>query len=95
MHDRRQDTGIDARAEDRGGHGHSHGQGANRKHRLPRGGYALRLEAPLENFPSADAAADTARVNATIERMVYEAPEQYLWVHKRFKTRPPGAPAVY
>ena len=63
--------------------------------RLPRGGYALRLEAPLENFPSADAAADTARVNATIERMVYEAPEQYLWVHKRFKTRPPGAPAVY
>ena len=63
--------------------------------RLPRGGYALRLEAPLENFPSADAAADTARVNAAIERMVYEAPEQYLWVHKRFKTRPPGAPAVY
>ena len=63
--------------------------------RLARGGYALRLEAPLENFPSADVVADTARVNAAIERMVYEAPEQYLWVHKRFKTRPSGEPSVY
>lgn len=64
--------------------------------RLPDGaGYALRLGAPLEGFPGADAAADTARVNACIEQMVREAPEQYLWVHKRFKTRPPGAPAIY
>lgn len=64
--------------------------------RLPDGeGYALRLGAPLEGFPGADAAVDTARVNACIEQMVREAPEQYLWVHKRFKTRPPGAPAVY
>lgn len=64
--------------------------------RLPDGeGYALRLGAPLEGFPGADAAADTARVNACIEQMVREAPEQYLWVHKRFKTRPPGTPAVY
>ncbi len=57
--------------------------------REPHGGYAIRLEAPLEDFPSADVTADTARVNACIERMVREAPEQYLWVHKRFKTRPP------
>ncbi|HEX7916722.1 LpxL/LpxP family Kdo(2)-lipid IV(A) lauroyl/palmitoleoyl acyltransferase [Rudaea sp.] len=64
--------------------------------RLPDGrGYALRLEAPLENFPTTDAAADTARVNAQIERMVREAPEQYLWVHKRFKSRPPGEPPLY
>ena len=64
--------------------------------RLPDGaGYALRLGAPLEGFPGTDAAADTARVNACIEQMVREAPEQYLWVHKRFKTRPPGAPAIY
>ena len=63
--------------------------------REARGGYAIRLEAPLENFPSADITADTARVNACIERMVREAPEQYLWVHKRFKTRPHGAPPVY
>jgi len=63
--------------------------------RLPEGGYAIRLEAPLADFPSSDAVADTARVNAAIERMVREAPEQYLWVHKRFKTRPPGAAPVY
>ncbi|HEY3520808.1 MAG TPA: LpxL/LpxP family Kdo(2)-lipid IV(A) lauroyl/palmitoleoyl acyltransferase [Rhodanobacteraceae bacterium] len=63
--------------------------------RLPDGGYVLRLEAPLEDFPTTDVAADTARINALIERMVLEAPGQYLWSHKRFKTRPPGMPAVY
>ena len=64
--------------------------------RLPDGGgYALRLGAPLDGFPGTDVETDTARVNACIEQMVREAPEQYLWVHKRFKTRPPGAPAIY
>jgi len=64
--------------------------------RLPDGkGYALRLGAPLENFPSADVLTDTARVNACIEQMVREAPEQYLWVHKRFKSRPEGVPPPY
>jgi KDO2-lipid IV(A) lauroyltransferase len=63
--------------------------------REPHGGYAIKLEAPLENFPSADIATDTARVNACIERMVREAPAQYLWVHKRFKTRPEGAAPIY
>lgn len=64
--------------------------------RLPDGsGYVLRLAAPLDDFPGADAEADTARINACIEQMVLEAPEQYLWVHKRFKTRPPGLPPVY
>lgn len=58
-------------------------------------GYALRLGAPLEGFPGSDTEADTARVNACIEQMVREAPEQYLWVHKRFKTRPAGAPSIY
>ncbi|OOG49436.1 lipid A biosynthesis lauroyl acyltransferase [Rhodanobacter sp. C01] len=58
-------------------------------------GYALRLGAPLTDFPSPDVLTDTARVNACIEQMVREAPEQYLWVHKRFKTRPPDTPAVY
>lgn len=61
--------------------------------RLPKGGYAMRLGAPLPM--DGDAAADTAHVNAGIEQMVRAAPEQYLWVHKRFKTRPPGAPPVY
>ena len=63
--------------------------------REPDGSYALRLEAPLRDFPTADVIADTARVNALVERMVREAPEQYLWAHKRFKTRPPGMPPVY
>jgi KDO2-lipid IV(A) lauroyltransferase len=63
--------------------------------RTPEGGYALRLEAPLADFPTDDVVADTARVNAAIERMVREAPAQYLWAHKRFKTRPPGMPPVY
>jgi KDO2-lipid IV(A) lauroyltransferase len=58
-------------------------------------GYALRLGAPLEHFPGTDTVADTARINECIEQMVREAPEQYLWVHKRFKTRPPGQPGVY
>lgn len=58
-------------------------------------GYVLRLEAPLEDFPSADVIADTARVNIAIERMVREAPAQYLWVHKRFKSRPPGEMPLY
>jgi Kdo2-lipid IVA lauroyltransferase/acyltransferase len=58
-------------------------------------GYAMRLGAPLSDFPSDDAERDTAQVNAQIERMAREAPEQYLWVHKRFKTRPPGEPKIY
>lgn len=63
--------------------------------RLEGGGYEIRLEAPLQDFPSADVVADTARVNACIERMVRAAPTQYLWMHKRFKTRPPGEADVY
>ena len=64
--------------------------------RLPGGrGYALRLGEPLRDFPSSDVTDDTARINACIEQMVREAPEQYLWVHKRFKTRPANEPEVY
>jgi KDO2-lipid IV(A) lauroyltransferase len=64
--------------------------------RLPDGrGYAMRLGAPLDDFPSANALNDTARINACIEQMAREAPEQYLWVHKRFKTRPDGEPPIY
>ncbi len=59
------------------------------------GGYVIQLGEPLENVPSTDATIDTAHVNRSIEAMVRAAPEQYLWVHKRFKTRPPGQPQVY
>ncbi len=57
--------------------------------------YVLRIAPPLADFPSADVTADTTRVNAAIEAMVREAPAQYLWIHRRFKRRPPGEAAVY
>ncbi|MBN8727758.1 MAG: LpxL/LpxP family Kdo(2)-lipid IV(A) lauroyl/palmitoleoyl acyltransferase [Xanthomonadales bacterium] len=63
--------------------------------RLAGGGYAIRLEPALSDFPGADVEADTARVNGVIERMVREAPGQYLWLHKRFKTQPPGMAPPY
>ncbi len=63
---------------------------------LPRGrGYEIVFYPPLEDFPSGDEEADTARMNAAIERMVRDCPEQYFWVHKRFKTRPDGEPDFY
>lgn len=49
------------------------------------GSYALRLSPVLTDFPSADATADTARIMAGIETMARAAPEQYLWIHRRFK----------
>jgi KDO2-lipid IV(A) lauroyltransferase len=64
-------------------------------HRRERDGYVIELGMPLADFPSGDVVADTTRVNTEIERMVRAAPAQYLWTHKRFKTRPPGAPRVY
>lgn len=54
------------------------------------GGYTLRLWPAFEDFPSADATADTARVMAGIETMVRAAPAQYLWIHRRFKRQPGG-----
>lgn len=64
-------------------------------HRREGDRYVIRLGAPLEPFPSDDAVADTGAVNAAIEAMVREAPSQYLWLHKRFKRRPPGQPKLY
>ena len=63
---------------------------------LPRGcGYEVIFKPPLENFPSGDAIKDATRMNAAIEEGVRDMPEQYFWVHKRFKTRPENAPAFY
>lgn len=56
------------------------------------GGYTLRLSPVLDGFPSSDATADTARVMAAIEAMARRAPEQYLWIHRRFKRQPDGIP---
>jgi Kdo2-lipid IVA lauroyltransferase/acyltransferase len=63
--------------------------------RLTDTGYVVQFEPVWENFPSSDEAADTRRMNAFIEQAVLKHPEQYLWSHRRFKTRPPGAPPVY
>ncbi len=60
-----------------------------------RGGYVLRFYPAWTDFPGDDLAADTRRMNAFIEDRVREMPEQYYWLHKRFKTRPPGEPGVY
>ncbi len=63
---------------------------------LPGGqGYRVRFLDPWTHFPSADALADTAAVNCWIEEQIRLDPAQYLWVHKRFKTRPPGEPSLY
>jgi Kdo2-lipid IVA lauroyltransferase/acyltransferase len=59
------------------------------------GGYEVKCYPPWENFPTDDVAADTRRMNAFIEDRVREMPAQYLWTHKRFKTRPPGEPRWY
>lgn len=59
------------------------------------GGYRVRFYPPIMDFPSDDVAADTARINGFIEDRVREIPEQYYWVHKRFKTRPEGEPSFY
>ncbi|MBZ4040594.1 LpxL/LpxP family Kdo(2)-lipid IV(A) lauroyl/palmitoleoyl acyltransferase [Novilysobacter selenitireducens] len=64
-------------------------------HRREGADYVLRLGAPLEDFPSKDALADSTRVNAAIEAMVLEAPSQYLWIHRRFKRRPEGETKPY
>jgi KDO2-lipid IV(A) lauroyltransferase len=58
-------------------------------------GYLLRIEAPWDNFPTDDLFADTRRMNAYIEQCIAGMPEQYNWMHKRFKTRPPGEARFY
>ncbi len=63
---------------------------------LPGGqGYRVRFLEPWASFPSDDALADTAAMNRWIETEIRANPAQYLWVHKRFKTRPAGTPPIY
>ena len=63
---------------------------------LPGGeGYVLTFYPAWENYPSGDDFADTRRMNAFIEDRIREMPEQYFWLHKRFKTRPPGEERFY
>lgn len=58
-------------------------------------GYLLRIDPPLENFPGTSEYEDARRFNALIESQVRARPEQYLWIHRRFKSRPEGEPKLY
>ena len=63
--------------------------------RLPDGRYRLEILPPLTGYPSGNDAADAARINRWIEAAVRRAPADYLWIHRRFKTRPEGEPGFY
>jgi KDO2-lipid IV(A) lauroyltransferase len=58
-------------------------------------GYIIWIEPPLENFPSGDDVRDATEINASIEKFVRMNPAQYMWINKRFKTRPAGEPPIY
>jgi KDO2-lipid IV(A) lauroyltransferase len=62
---------------------------------LPGGRYELCCHPAWDNYPGQDIEADTRRMNDFIEQRVLEMPEQYLWTHKRFKTRPAGEAKWY
>ena len=58
-------------------------------------GYKLRIFSPLPGFPSHCATSDSRQMNAFLEAQIRRMPEQYYWVHRRFKNRPQGEPAIY
>lgn len=59
------------------------------------GKYHAIIEGPIENFPTGDDLQDATRINQLIEAAVREHPEQYMWLHKRFKSQPAGKNALY
>jgi KDO2-lipid IV(A) lauroyltransferase len=63
--------------------------------RMTRQGYEVQVMPSWSDFPSDDVVADTALMNLRLQSFIDTMPDQYFWVHKRFKDRPPGAPAVY
>ena len=58
-------------------------------------GYLIKIEAPLQDFPGETDEQDCLRINQWIERAIEVQPEQYLWAHRRFKTRPEGEAKLY
>ncbi|ARU89229.1 lipid A biosynthesis lauroyl acyltransferase [Pseudomonas sp. M30-35] len=58
-------------------------------------GYRLVIHPPLSDFPGENEEADCLRINQWVEQAVNACPEQYLWAHRRFKTRPVGEPKLY
>ncbi|AOG22094.1 lysophospholipid acyltransferase family protein [Acidovorax sp. RAC01] len=63
--------------------------------RLTPEGYVAEITPAWPGYPSDDAEADTARMNAQLQGYIDVSPGQYYWVHKRFKTRPLGEASVY
>lgn len=63
--------------------------------RMTRRGYEVQVMPAWQGFPSEDVVADTALMNLRLQMYIDTMPDQYFWVHKRFKDRPPGAPSVY
>lgn len=58
-------------------------------------GYELYIYPPLDNFPSGSDQLDCLRINEWVEKCIKEQMDQYLWAHRRFKTRPIGQPSLY
>jgi KDO2-lipid IV(A) lauroyltransferase len=58
-------------------------------------GYDVTVMPAWQDFPTRDVAADTALMNLRLQQYIDAMPEQYYWVHKRFKSRPPGMPGIY
>ncbi|NMP28562.1 kdo(2)-lipid IV(A) palmitoleoyltransferase [Rahnella sp. SAP-1] len=58
-------------------------------------GYDLVIQPALRDYPIDDELAAAAYMNRVVEKEIMRAPEQYLWLHRRFKTRPEGAPSLY
>ncbi len=58
-------------------------------------GYSLSISPPLVGFPSGDDLADARAINSRLEQEIRKAPAQYMWVHRRFKTRPVGTEGFY
>lgn len=63
--------------------------------RITRDGYEVTVLPAWTDYPTGDPVADTAYMNQRLEEMIATMPEQYYWVHKRFKTRPPGEASFY
>lgn len=63
--------------------------------RLTASGYEVTVHSPWANYPTGDVEIDTAMMNTHLEGFIRALPEQYYWVHKRFKTRPEGEPSFY
>jgi KDO2-lipid IV(A) lauroyltransferase len=63
--------------------------------RQANGQYLIRFGKMFEDFPSGDDVKDATMINQAIEEQIHRTPEQYLWLHRRFKTRPDGQAKIY